>query len=126
MPGGDRTGPLGEGPKTGRAAGYCAGNKVPGFMNPVPGGAPAADYNFNLRGAGRGGLPWGGGRGRVFGGGRGCGWMRAAFHNRLPEQPQDTAVQLESQQNAIDKLAEQTASVKDVLDRLEERLKDMK
>ncbi|MBN1355427.1 DUF5320 domain-containing protein [bacterium] len=35
MPGGDRTGPLGMGPRTGRAAGYCAGYPVPGFANPV-------------------------------------------------------------------------------------------
>ena len=49
MPGGDRTGPGGMGPMTGRAAGYCAGYQVPGFMNPVlgrgfggggPGGRP--------------------------------------------------------------------------------------
>ena len=31
MPAGDRTGPLGEGPMTGRAAGYCAGYDRPGF-----------------------------------------------------------------------------------------------
>ena len=37
MPGGDRTGPAGMGPMTGRAAGYCAGNAVPGFVNTVPG-----------------------------------------------------------------------------------------
>ena len=37
MPGGDRTGPLGMGPMTGRAAGYCAGNPVPGYMNPYGG-----------------------------------------------------------------------------------------
>jgi len=37
MPGGDRTGPAGAGPMTGRAAGYCAGFGVPGFMNPIPG-----------------------------------------------------------------------------------------
>jgi len=46
MPGGDRTGPAGMGPMTGRAAGYCAGYPVPGFMNPIPGqgfgGAAAA------------------------------------------------------------------------------------
>ena len=34
MPGGDRTGPAGMGPMTGRAAGYCAGYPVPGYMNP--------------------------------------------------------------------------------------------
>ena len=35
MPRGDGTGPLGQGPRTGRAAGYCAGYDVPGYMNPA-------------------------------------------------------------------------------------------
>jgi len=35
MPGGDRTGPRGTGPRTGRAAGYCSGAGVPGYANPV-------------------------------------------------------------------------------------------
>ncbi|MDY7010117.1 MAG: DUF5320 domain-containing protein [Planctomycetota bacterium] len=48
MPGGDGTGPAGMGPMTGRAAGYCAGYPVPGYMNPVFG-----------RGFGRGGGGWG-------------------------------------------------------------------
>jgi hypothetical protein len=33
MPRGDRTGPQGGGSRTGRAAGYCAGNDSPGYMN---------------------------------------------------------------------------------------------
>lgn len=33
MPGGDGTGPLGQGAMTGRAAGYCCGNDRPGFAN---------------------------------------------------------------------------------------------
>lgn len=37
MPGGDRTGPAGMGPMTGRAAGYCAGYPTPGYMSPMPG-----------------------------------------------------------------------------------------
>ncbi|MFC1782954.1 DUF5320 domain-containing protein [Planctomycetota bacterium] len=37
MPGGDRTGPAGLGPMTGRAVGYCAGYSAPGFHNPFPG-----------------------------------------------------------------------------------------
>ena len=45
MPRGDRTGPAGMGPMTGRAAGYCAGYSTPGFMNPYGGrvsrGAPS-------------------------------------------------------------------------------------
>ena len=69
MPGGDRTGPMGMGPMTGRAAGYCVGNQVPGYVS-TPGG---------------GGRGFGGGGGR---GGRGrrnrfyatglTGWQRAA------------------------------------------------
>ena len=55
MPRGDRTGPRGMGPKTGRAAGGCAGSDRPGFMNPAGGG-----MGFG-RGAGGGG---GRGRGR--------------------------------------------------------------
>ena len=37
MPGGDRTGPRGAGPMTGRAAGYCAGYATPGYANLGPG-----------------------------------------------------------------------------------------
>ena len=63
MPGGDRTGPAGMGPMTGRAAGYCAGYPVPGYMSPISG-------------AGWGGFGYGrgGGRGRGWGRGRGFGW----------------------------------------------------
>jgi len=46
MPFGDRTGPLGRGPRTGRGAGYCSGYPVPGFLNPTPG--------FGFWGRGRG------------------------------------------------------------------------
>ena len=48
MPWGDRTGPGGFGPMTGRGAGYCAGYPVPGYMNPGPG------YGYGGRGGGRG------------------------------------------------------------------------
>jgi len=34
MPRGDRNGPAGQGPMTGRGMGYCAGFNAPGFMNP--------------------------------------------------------------------------------------------
>ncbi len=49
MPGGDRTGPRGAGPMSGKAAGYCAGYPVPGYAN-------------SLGGYGRGGRGWGRGR----------------------------------------------------------------
>ena len=36
MPRGDRSGPVGMGPKTGRGAGFCAGDDSPGYENPTP------------------------------------------------------------------------------------------
>jgi len=59
MPAGDRTGPMGMGPMTGRAAGYCAGYPVPGYLNPVGGRGPGLGFG---RGYGRG---RGMGRGRT-------------------------------------------------------------
>ena len=40
MPGGDGSGPLGWGPRTGRGAGFCAGFNVPGYRRPFPGAGP--------------------------------------------------------------------------------------
>ena len=65
MPQGDRTGPMGAGPMTGRAAGYCASTAAPGLA-PMGGGR---GYGV---GFGRGG-GGGGGRGRGFGRGFGRG-----------------------------------------------------
>ena len=72
MPGGDGTGPMGMGPMTGRAAGFCAGYGVPGYMNPIPG------RGFGM-GFGRGGF-WGRGRGwrNWFYATGLTGWQRAA------------------------------------------------
>ncbi|MHB1417217.1 MAG: DUF5320 domain-containing protein [Chloroflexota bacterium] len=64
MPRGDRTGPQGLGPMTGRSAGFCAGFGVPGYANP---------------GVGRGGR--GGGRGwrhQYYATGL-PGWARAGY-----------------------------------------------
>ena len=49
MPYGDGTGPMGYGPMTGRAAGYCAGYGAPGYMTPTPG------WGWGFGGRGRGG-----------------------------------------------------------------------
>jgi hypothetical protein len=85
MPGDDHTGPLGQGPRTGRAAGRCAGYDRPGYANPVPGG--------RRRGAGRGSEFGGGcgGHGQHHGhadtesagrkrGRRGRGWWKVEHH----------------------------------------------
>jgi hypothetical protein len=38
MPGGDRTGPMGSGPMTGRGAGFCSGTGQPGYASQGVGG----------------------------------------------------------------------------------------
>ena len=50
MPRGNGTGPAGQGPMTGRAAGYCAGHEVPGFANAAP--------RRGFGGRGGGGFGW--------------------------------------------------------------------
>lgn len=53
MPAGNRMGPAGMGPRTGRGMGYCAGYSTPGYMNPGGG-----NWGGGYWGAGRG--AWGG------------------------------------------------------------------
>lgn len=62
MPGGDGTGPGGQGPMTGRGLGYCAGYSSPGFTK-GPGMGMAWGRGRAAFGAGRG-MAWGRGRGR--------------------------------------------------------------
>lgn len=57
MPRGDRTGPAGAGPMTGRGAGYCAGYAVPGYVNPGfsrGGGGFGRGFERGWSGRGRG------------------------------------------------------------------------
>lgn len=62
MPRGDRTGPMGMGPLTGRGAGFCAGSRGPLFGRFFRGGY---------------------GRGAGFGGG-GRGWRHMFYETGLP------------------------------------------
>ncbi len=83
MPRGDGTGPMGMGPMTGRAAGYCAGYPAPGFMNPIQG----RGFGFG-RGRGAG---FGRGLGLGFRGGRG--WSGyGGFPSAAPVHPYGVAV----------------------------------
>lgn len=69
MPYGDRTGPNGMGPLTGRRMGFCAGNDRPGYSN---------NGAYAVRGMGRGrGSAMGAGPGFARGAGRG----RAGFYS---------------------------------------------
>jgi hypothetical protein len=67
MPAGDGTGPMGMGPMTGRAAGYCGGYDAPGWANFAP------RRGFGL-GRGRGGA-WG------SRGGWGSGWRHRNWYH---------------------------------------------
>jgi hypothetical protein len=94
MPLGDGTGPTGLGPMTGRAAGFCAGYLVPGYMNPAVGragfygaGMPAigpygaGSYGYGMPYSGWGN-PWLR-RGFGFGRGFGRGWGRGRGRGRF-------------------------------------------
>lgn len=56
MPFGNGTGPMGQGPMTGRGAGYCAGYDGPGYANPVPG--RGVGFGRGWFGRGRGWRNW--------------------------------------------------------------------
>ena len=58
MPAGDRTGPMGNGPMTGRAAGLCTGNSMPGYANPAGGRGFFGAGRGRGRGGGRGWRNW--------------------------------------------------------------------
>jgi hypothetical protein len=113
MPRGDRTGPLGAGPMSGRAAGYCAGLGMPGNMNPIPG------RSFGM----------GFGRGRGFGGGgRGWrhwfyatglpGWMRSGWCG-LPYQQPEPEAEKQMLKNQAEALQSELELIKRRLDELE-------
>lgn len=104
MPGGDRTGPRGAGPMTGRGAGYCGGNDMPGY----------AQLGNRMGLAFR----------RGFGGGRGWhhrynatglpGWQRVII-NPAPSQEQD-----------LTWLTQEASQLKEQLDALNRRIDELK
>ena len=56
MPRGDRTGPSGLGPMSGRGAGFCAGSGMPGFANGAPG--RGSGWSSCMRRGSRGNRNW--------------------------------------------------------------------
>lgn len=117
MPRGDGTGPAGMGPMTGRAAGFCAGYSVPGYMNPI---------------GGRGYWGWGRGGGRGRGFGRGFGWARAGFgypawgvpqYPQMP-YPQPVAPTITAEQELAG-LKQQAKYFQDALNEISERIEQL-
>ena len=105
MPGGNKTGPHGEGPMTGRRLGFCAGNDLPGFDN-IPG-------NFGY------------GHGRRFG--RRYGWggqMGYGFRHGLGHFTDETVHNVSKEtllENETRILKEQLASVENQLSELKKK-----
>ncbi len=99
MPGGDRTGPMGGGPRTGRGLGFCSGYQQPGFTYQA--GGFQGRLGFGRGGAGRG---W---RHRFFATGI-PGWVP-------PTQEQETA-----------DLNAQADFLKSQLDAIQKRLEELK
>jgi len=95
MPGGDRTGPLGEGPMTGGGFGYCGGYNIPGagYMRP-----------FFGRGLG---LGWGSGRGRRRGLGLGQRWGAPVYIYDAPYSGEYEAEMLRQQAKYLEGTLEQ-------------------
>jgi len=108
MPGGDRTGPMGMGPRTGRGAGFCAGLGVPGFMNRGFGGG---------FGGGRGGRGGGRGRRNMFYATGLTGWQRATMDT--PTAAPTVEAERHSPQDEVESLRSQLDEVKRRLAELE-------
>lgn len=107
MPGGDQTGPMGQGPISGRGMGYCSGSEQPGYMN---------------RGQGRGMGRCKGGRG--FGGG---GWQRGQMGFMGPsnvEQPAvtDAKARMVAHDQGVADLKEKTDRMEATLQQIQSQL----
>lgn len=113
MPRGDRTGPMGQGPRTGRAAGYCAGHDRPGSAQPGPGMGFArggwAGRRWSMQ------YGWPSRRGRGFGGWWGAPGAFAAGPWVPPTAPEVEMADLIDQANW---LQEQLDGVKARMDEL--------
>lgn len=112
MPRGDRTGPWGIGPMTGRAAGFCAGYPVPGYLN------PRFSHWFG---------PWcGGGRGwrNMYYATGLPGWVRAGY---LPawRMPPAGPYRTLSREQEIDILKQQAKALSDQLAAINERIAEL-
>lgn len=98
MPGGDRTGPLGAGPRTGRGMGYCSGSNLPGYTN------AAADFSSRFGIGNRG---------------RGRGWRNRFYATGIPGWVSPTAEQETANLKA------QADSLKAQLDAIQKRIEEL-
>jgi len=120
MPRGDRTGPNGMGPMTGRGAGFCAGYGMPGYANPLPG----RGFWGRGRGGGGGGRGW---RNWFYATGL-TGWQRAAYgwpHPYPVPVPNAPTTFQASKEEELDRLRGQLEYQEDILDGLRKRIAEL-
>jgi hypothetical protein len=101
MPGGNRTGPMGMGPRSGRRAGYCGGAGAPGVMGRMCGA-------FLGQGRGRGGR----GRRNMFHATGQPGWMRSSMGCVAPAEVLASELEKQSLQTQVETLQSQLDEVK--------------
>lgn len=107
MPGGDRTGPEGEGPRTGRGMGYCAPGTESGWWP-------------------RRGAAWGWGRGRGFGLGMGRGWRRGYRSQGWRGAPGPWPYPEEADEQEMERLQAEASWLQQGLDAVRSRIDELK
>jgi len=107
MPRGDRTGPMGMGPMSGRAAGFCAGNELQGYANPGPG-----------RGFGMGRGGWGRGFRHCFYATGLPGWLRFGGMT-TPNWPYDPKMEKQALKNQVEYFQSGLDSIRKRLEEIE-------
>ncbi len=105
MPGGDRTGPMGAGPMTGRGAGYCGGQNAPGYAQP----------------GNRLGLAFR----RGFGGGR-RGWCHRYYATGFPGWRRSGYYTAPSQEQNLAWLDQEAERLKEQLDFISQQIEEIK
>lgn len=108
MPQGDRTGPMGQGPMTGRALGFCSGYETPGYSKGF-GGGMGRGYGY---GRGRG-------RGMGYGRARNFSWPYAGY---FPGLPNNQAI---NKDDEVKMLKAQAESLRRSQNDIERRLREL-
>jgi hypothetical protein len=107
MPGGNRMGPRGAGPKTGRGLGDCADRDQPGYAVPQPVQRSGLGLGFRWAGRGRG-------RGNRFNAGLWPEWGRGRFFAQPISQDQE-----------VDSLKAQAEELQNTLQAIQNRLAEL-
>ena len=118
MPGGDGTGPMGAGPMTGRAAGYCAGYATPGFAN---GGGRGQGFFGRMFG----GLGFGRGRRNRFYATGLTGWQRAGMAAPAGPAAWGPYATTPTKEQELEILKQQAAQMEDSLAEIRRRTEEL-